>query len=550
MPILNWIAKEKIVGHDKDLPFRVLKPNKKFSVGQENNLLIQGDNLEALKALMPFYYEQVKCIYIDPPYNTNNDKWVYNDRVDAPQIREWLNKTVGGEGEDLCRHDKWLCMMYPRLKLLKQLLKEDGVIFVSIDNIEYSNLESIMDEIFGRTNRVGTIVWKNATDNNPTNISDEHEYILCYAKNKQLIPPIWKSSTLDIKAKILEIGQQLGEKFSDAKQLQGAYTDWYRANRAFLWPFEDYKFIDHEGVYTGSRSVHNPGKEGYRYDVIHPVTGKPCAEPFMGYRFPEETMKRLIEQGRIIFGDDETKIIELKLYAKDYRAKLPSVIELDGRRGTNEIKQIFPEKKRAFDFPKPSILIEELISFVTSGDDIILDSFAGSGTTGHAVLNLNKADNGKRRFILIELERHISEEITAERLKRVINGYPNSKYPEGTGQGFEYLDLNGELFDKSGFINKDAKYEDLAAYVYYIETRRYADLSSIDAPFIGKMNGVSYFLFGNGLNKNTLDDGALKKLKSPTENIVVYADKTLIDEELLAKQNITFKQIPYELKKF
>src|SRR6266487_317172 len=365
MPIINWIGKDKVINHDKELPFRILKPVKEFSAGEDKNLLIEGDNLEALKALLPFYYNQVKCIYIDPPYNTGNEKWVYNDKVNSPQIRAWLNKIVGAEGEDLCRHDKWLCMMYPRLKLLHELLADDGVIFVSIDEIEQAILKAIMDDIFGFSNRVGVIIWKNATDNNPKNISNEHEYILCYAKNKQKIPPVWKSANIAIKEQLIELGKELAAKYADPKELQAAYTEWYRKNRPYIWPFQDYKFIDHDGIYTGSRSVHNPGKEGYRYDVMHPTTGKPCLQPLMGYRFPQETMQKLLDEDRVIFGDDENKIIELKIYVKDYKAKLPSVIDLDGRAGTNEIKTIFPEKKRPFDFPKPSILIEELLSFTT-----------------------------------------------------------------------------------------------------------------------------------------------------------------------------------------
>jgi DNA modification methylase len=550
MPNLSWIAKDKVVNHHKDLPFRVLKSNSKLSVGERGNLLIHGDNLEALKALMPYYYGKIKCAYLDPPYNTNNDKWVYNDRVNSPQIKQWLKKTVGAEGEDLCRHDKWLCMIYPRLQLTHELLKEDGVVFISINSIELANLQAVMDEIFGRINRVGIIVWKNATDNNPTNISDEHEYILCYAKNKSLIPSEWKSSSLEVKDKLMEVGNKLISEQKDLKKLQNEYTAWYRANRSFLWPFEDYKFIDKGGVYTGSRSVHNPGKEGYRYDVIHPVTGKPCVQPFMGYRFPEETMKRLTDEKRIIFGSDETKIVELKVYARDYRAKLPSVIDLDGRRGTNEIKQIFPEKKRAFDFPKPSILIEELISFVTSGDDIVLDSFAGSGTTGHAVLNLNKADKGNRRFILVELEEKIAKEITAERLKRVINGYPESRFPKGTGQGFEYLDLNGELFDKNGLINKKAGYEDLAPYVYFSETHDYLDPSVIEAPYLGIHGSRHYFLFYKGKSNSVFNAEGLAEVIRHKGAKVVFAEKSLLDDETYLKHNIVFKQIPYELKQF
>jgi len=336
MPTLNWIGRKAVENHHKQVPFHLLKEAPELSVGDpgSGNLLVEGDNLLALKALLPYYSGQVKCVCIDPPYNTGMDErgedgkrtgWIYSDNLDSPEIRNWLNKVVGEEAEDLTRHDKWLCMMYPRLELLWKFLRDDGVIFVHIDEVEQSSLRLLLDEIFGITNRVGTIVWKNVTDNNPTNIASEHEYILCYAKNRQKLPKEWKSQNLAVKERLLEISDKFVREFGD-KERQAEYTTWFRLNRGQLWPFEDYKFIDGGGIYTGMRAVHNPGKEGYRYDVVHPQTGKPCAQPMMGYRFPPETMKELLAQNRIIFGENESKIIELKVYAKDYRAKLSSTL--------------------------------------------------------------------------------------------------------------------------------------------------------------------------------------------------------------------------------
>ncbi|MCI0562356.1 MAG: site-specific DNA-methyltransferase, partial [Nitrososphaera sp.] len=454
MPTLNWIGKEAVVNHHQQVPFHLLKDVPDLACGEpgSGNLIVQGDNLVALKALLPYYAGQVKCIYIDPPYNTGVDErdeegkrtgWIYSDNVNSLEIREWLGRVVGEEIEDLSRHDKWLCMMYPRLTLLRKFLREDGMIFASIDEVEFASLRFLLDELFGVVNRVGTIVWKNATDNNPTNIAIEHEYVFCYAKNKQQLANEWKSTNLSVKEKLLEIGQRFIRQYADSEERLKEYTKWFRANKSQLWPFEDYKFIDGGGVYTGMRAVHNPGKEGYRYDVIHPKTGKACTEPMMGYRFPPETMKELLAQDRILFGEDDTKLIELKVYAKDYRAKLASLFELDGRVGTNEIKELFPESKRPFDFPKPTDLIEELVSFTTSGEDVILDSFAGSGTTGQAVMELNRADNQHRRFILIEMKPKIAREITTERLRRVAKGYTNAKGEkvEGLGGGFRYCEL-------------------------------------------------------------------------------------------------------------
>src|SRR3989338_3257709 len=185
MPSLNWIGKEAVINHDKEVPFKLLKKVKSVSVGKSSeNLIIHGDNLEALKALMPYYSGKIKCIYIDPPYNTGNENWVYNDKVNSPKIRQWLGKVVGRESEDLTRHDKWMCMMYPRLKLLKDLLADNGVIFISIDDNEHCNLKQILDEIFGAENFLTCFIWKKKAGggDDSGHIANEHEYILCYAR--------------------------------------------------------------------------------------------------------------------------------------------------------------------------------------------------------------------------------------------------------------------------------------------------------------------------------------------------------------------------------
>lgn len=285
--------------------------------------------------------------------------------------------------------------MTPRMKLLRELLAEDGAIFVSIDDNELHHLRAIMDEIFGDQNWLGTIVWRNVTDNNPTNVAVEHEYIVCYCKNKYAIAPIWKSKVSDVKDTLIKVGKALTSKHKEPKELTNAYQEWFRVNKRFLWPLDRYKYIDDGGVYTGSQSVHNPGREGYRYDVLHPVTRKPCNQPLMGYRFPKETMQNLLAKGRILFGRDESKIIELKLYAEEYEDKLPSVITLDGRIGAYELRELFPDIKKPFKNPKPSRLIEQLLSFTAERDEIILDSFAGSGTTAHSLLRLNN-QNGEK----------------------------------------------------------------------------------------------------------------------------------------------------------
>ncbi|HPU19976.1 MAG TPA: site-specific DNA-methyltransferase, partial [Alicycliphilus sp.] len=187
MPTLNWIGKDAVVKHHKDVPFRLLEPDAALSCGAagSGNLIVQGDNLHALKALLPRYAGQVKCIYIDPPYNTGNEGWVYNDNVNSPEIRRWLGEVVGKEGETLDRHDRWLCMMYPRLVLLKQFLREDGAIFVSIDDNEVGTLRLLMDEIFGSGNFVANVIWqkKYAVANDHKTIAPMHDFVLVYQRS-------------------------------------------------------------------------------------------------------------------------------------------------------------------------------------------------------------------------------------------------------------------------------------------------------------------------------------------------------------------------------
>jgi hypothetical protein len=449
-------------------------------------------------------------------------------------------------------------MMYPRLSLLHDLLQEDGVIFASIDETEVSSLRVLLDEIFGVTNRVGMIVWKNVTDNNPTNIAIEHEYVLCYARNKSKIPSEWKSTNLAVKDKLLQVSDDFVRKYSDPVERQAEYTKWFRKNKSQLWPFEDYKFIDDGGIYTGMRAVHNPGKEGYRYDVIHRTTGKPCTQPMMGYRFPPETMNELLAQNRILFGEDETKLIELKVYAKDYRAKLAGLFELDGRVGTNEIKEIFPESKRPFDFPKPTELIEELLSFTTTGEDLILDSFAGSGTTGHAVLKLNRADQQSRRFILVEMKPSIAQGITAERVRRVAQGYSNAKgeQVEGLGGGFRFCELGEPLFDEHGQIRESVRFAELARHVYFSETGEPLPRERVsNTPLLGVHRGVAVYLLYNGIlhdkranGGNVLTRAVLAQLPPFDGPKIIYCNGCLLGRERLQAERITVRQIPYEIK--
>ena len=416
---LSWAGKAEARREIQKQTTTTLIPDREGSVdfGETENIFIEGENLEVLRILQKSYFGKIKMIYIDPPYNTGNNSFVYPDDY-AERLDEY-NKRTGTTDEegylnkqDLWRkntrdngqfHSVWLSMMYPRLYLAKNLLSKDGAIFISIDDNEQANLRQMTNEIFGQENFLGCIVWKNATDNNPTNIAVEHEYLLVFARSKEYLESEWKSSLSDSKEKLIEIGKELINAHKDLKGLQAAYTVWFKQNKAFLGQLDRYKYIDFGGVYTGSQSVHNPGREGYRYDVIHPVTGKPCKQPLLGYRFPEDTMKQMLSEGKILFGEDETKIIEIKVYAEEFQDKLSSLIELDGRLGAYDLRGYFDDVINVFNNPKPVEFLKAIFSYVLKPNDIILDFFAGSGTTAHAILELNEDDGGNRNFICVQM---------------------------------------------------------------------------------------------------------------------------------------------------
>ena len=421
LPVLKEV-KDKAIVNGEDYP---------------SHILIEGDNLHALTALSFTHEGKIDVIYIDPPYNTANKDFKYNDT--------FIDK------EDSFRHSKWLSFINKRLEIAKRLLNGSGVIFISIDDNEQAQLKLLCDNIFGENEMVGKIIWKNVTDNNPTNIASEHEYILCYAKQKSQIGKVWKSTRSYAKEVVLKIEAELLAKHQSIDFLEKEYKDWFKENKKFLGELDRYKYIDFDGIYTGSQSVHNPGKEGYRYDIIHPVTKKPCKQPLMGYRFPESTINKLLEEGKILFGEDHNKLIEIKVYAKDYLSKLSSLIDLDGRLGANELREIFPNSPKVFNNPKPVELLTEILSFSLSKTSTVLDFFAGSGSTLHSTIELNKEDGGNRRCILVtNNENNICEEVTYERNKRVIQGYTNSK-------GFEVKGLtnNNLRYYKSEFVARE-----------------------------------------------------------------------------------------------
>jgi adenine-specific DNA-methyltransferase len=529
MPTVKWIGKDAIVNHHKAVPFRLLKDTPDLAAGTpgDGNLIVQGDNLVALKALLPYYAGQVKCIYIDPPYNTGNEGWVYNDNVNSPVIREWLGKTVGKEGETLDRHDRWMCMMYPRLVLLREFLKEDGAIFVSIDDNEYLNLKLMMDEIFDAPNHVATFIWKRRTtpdSRNLNGVSGDHEYVLCY---------------------------QRGAGF----RVRGQEKDLTK----YTNPDNDPRGPWMSDNLTG---LANPSERpNLHYDIVHPTTGerfKP--HPSRGWIYGRERMEEIIRAGRILWPKKAGGRPRFKRYMTDMQSSttgFSTVLNAPGNvEATKELSAILGPK--TFAFPKPSRLIATLIEQATDKDDLVLDSFAGSGTTGHAVLSVNKKDGGQRRFILVEIEPAIARTVTAERVRRVVEGYtgPNGAPVEPLGGGFRYCELGDPLFDETGKIRETVHFSDLARHVYFTETLEPLPRERVaKTPFLGEHRGVGIYLLYNGIlgdrtvnGGNVLTRAILAKLPAFNGPKVIYAAGCQLSPDRRKSENITFKQTPYQVR--
>ena len=535
MPSINWIGKEAVVNHDKEVPFKLLKKVKTSSVGDNSqNLIIHGDNLEGLKALMPYYYGKIKCIYIDPHYNTGNESWVYNDKVNSPKIKQWLGKVVGKDAEDLTRHDKWLCMMYPRLKLLRDLLSEDGAIFISIDDNEHCNLKEIMDEIFSEANFVGTFV-VNTTPNarDYGHIGKMHEFCIFYAKDYLQLT----TNLIEDKEKVFKYKDDIGGfNIHPLYNSNVAFTNKNRPNLYYPFYLNKNKPITGFGENFFEISL-TPSKNSI--EIFPPKSVKGDAQ--FVWRWGKE--KSLGELNKEIIGymtgDEGYRIVQKMRTSEKLIRSVLSEKEYTSRRGTATVEEIFGSK--TFVFPKPIELIKTFLKAATLTDSIVLDSFAGSGTTGHAVLDLNKEDGGTRQFIMVEMEDKVAKDITAERVKRAIKKY-------GYKDGFEYCELDKPLFNEHGQIEETCDFRQFATYIYFTETQTNIDPKKIDENFIGELETTEYYLLYKGKNKNDLDKSFLKKIKDTDSKKVVYADRCLIDDDTLARHNVVFKQIPYEVK--
>ena len=521
MPTLNWIGKDKVINHHLDVPFHTL--DKQYTVGDSDsgNKIINGDNLVALKALLPEYEGKIKCIYIDPPYNTGNEGWIYNDNVNAPQIKRWLGQVVGKEGEDLSRHDKWLCMMYPRLQLLHKLLADDGAIFISIDDNEQANLKLLCDEIFGESNFINNIIWekKYSPQNDAKYFSDNHDFILVYAKNKEKWKPGLLPRTEEMNARYKNIDNDPRGPWKPGDCSVKTYSSNY-----------DFPITTPSGR------------------IVNPPQGR-C------WRFSKDIYVQLLNENRIWFGNNGDNVPSLKRFLSEVKQGTTSMTiwkytEVGHNQDAKqEIKDIFSDSKFPFDTPKPTRLINRILQIATDTNSIILDSFAGSGTTAHAVLNLNKKDGGNRKFILVEMEDY-AETITAERVKRVINGYgEGDKAVEGTGGGFDYFSLGKTIFNADGNLNEDVGVEKIREYIWYSETGTSLSSHSNDY-FLGSHNATDYYFYYEQNEETILTRENIGTIiKQKAEGYIIYADACQIEKKFMETNNITFKRIPRDIKK-
>lgn len=544
MPTLHWIGKEKVINYHQEVPFRILEKQYNYTNGTQTeekektseNKIIHGDNLEALKSLLPEYEGKIKCIYIDPPYNTGNEGWVYNDNVNDPKIKKWLGQVVGKESEDLSRHDKWLCMMYPRLKLLHKLLANDGAIFISIDDNEQANLKLICDEIFGAGNFVNNIIWQKKTGaSDAKTIANIIEYVLIYSKNNNVIFNKNKES-YDLKRYKYkdEFFEQRGPYYIDNLDRGGLqYSD--SLNFKIKCPDGTFTYPNGRKEYINDGWIWKWGKEKIKWALQN--------------NFLEFRKSKNKKSGWAVCYKNYLKVDNTNITIERAAPKKNLITDVLNANAASDLKNLF-DNKNVFNYSKPVNLIYNILNFIKyEKNSIILDSFAGSGTTAHAVLNLNKQDGGNRKFILVEMEDY-AESITAERVKRVISGYgEGNKAVEGTGGDFSYYELGKPLFLEENILNEEVGEDKIREYIWYSEVKTPYQKQE-ENYLLGKQYQTAYYFYYDKEKLTTLDENFLRTLETKAEQYIIYADNCLLDADFMNKHSLIFKKIPRDITRF
>ena len=506
MPILNWLKKEEAVTAAKKSTYRLLEEVPELSYGDpvNENLLIQGDNLEALKALIPFYAGKVKCVFIDPPYNTKSAFEHYDDNLE---------------------HSKWLSLMYPRLELLRELLSEDGSIWITIDDHEAHYLKVMCDEVFGRANFVANVVWQKRTSpaNDAIYFSKDHDNIIVYSKNKK----VWRPNRLSLN-----------------KSQSDNYTN----------PDNDTRGDWNSAAYTCAKT--STERPNLYYPILQPNTGEEIwPKKTRVWAYSKETHKQHRINNMIYWGKDGlSKSPRIKKFLVDAKPVVPRSIWLNSEVGHNQESRsealgLFSETP--FSTPKPERLIERILQIATQSKDIIIDSFLGSGTTAAVAHKMN------RRYIGIEMGEHAQTHCQV-RLKKVVEGEQGgiSKTRDWQGGGgFRFFKLGEAVFDEYGSLNAEIKFATLAAHLWYLENKTPLQ-GQATSPLLGVSNGTAYYLLYNGIlgdrrpaGGNVLTSKLLDELPEITshENIVIYGESCRLGAARLEKAKITFKQIPYDV---
>ncbi|MDA7956841.1 MAG: site-specific DNA-methyltransferase [Gammaproteobacteria bacterium] len=540
MPTLEFKGKQIIYAHHLTVPVRALDahpaksfPPQKSPPELDGNLIIHGDNLHALKALLPRYAGRVHCIYIDPPYNTGNEKWIYNDNVNSPQMRDWLKGKNPVDGEDLERHDKWLCMMWPRLHLLRELLAEDGVIFVSIDDNELRRLHMVMDEVFEERNFIANLVWQNKEGGGKSDskfFRIKHEYILCYAKNAP-------------DAAIASVGIKDADRYTR--------SDEYEKERG-----------KHQLIKLDSASIQ------YSKSLDYPIKSPDGTNIFPAkrkgknacWRWSRDKLQWGIRNGFVVIR--KNKKGEWSVYTKQYlncdsdgnlkprRLQPLGVIdEFSTTQSSRAIEELFG--KAVFKYSKPSELVAYFLERHPNKDAIILDSFAGSGTTAHAALALNKSDGGNRKFILVECEDY-ADKVTAERVRLAIK--------TGLGGRFTYCTLGKEIDAEKMLTGENLPdYETLARHLVWLNTGDSPKTITQrkDGFFYETNSRLYHLIYEPNLEFLRSADSALdgdradriaKKVAEKGKPAVVFAAAKYVGQKELTKMNITFAALPFAVE--